>query len=355
MRKYQHGDYDLDEVGDDLAVNYVLAGTYLQQDDRMRLNVELIDLEREQTVWRESIEVSYQDAFEMQDLVSERLLARLEISFSEDERDRMEANVSSNPLAYEYYLRSLSYPEDAEGNRLAVNMLRQSIELDSTFAPVWGALGRRAQLMGHWELGGEEFSNQARAFYQKSIEINPELFSTLGHLSMLYTEFGETDLAMETAQRTLAINPNSAEGLFAYGYVLRYAGMLEESMTAMSAALKTDPTNPTFRSAGLTFVYNERYDDAVEAFNLGTLDIAVVWEGEIAIRRGQLEEGRAKLSEAIASNPEGTLGLWATGILASIDGEYDRGLAAAGKWEEANLTTGELRRRTEEAPEIHRG
>ena len=48
--------------------------------------------------------------------------------------------------------------------------------------------------MGHWELGGEEFSNQARAFYQKSIEINPELFSTLGHLSMLYTEFGETDL-----------------------------------------------------------------------------------------------------------------------------------------------------------------
>ena len=129
-----HGNYELDEVRNELAVNFALAGNYLQQGDRMRLTVELIDLENEQIVWREPIEIAYQDAYEMQDLVSERLLARLEISFSEDERDRMTADVSQNPLAYEYYLRSLSYSEESEGNQLAVDMLLQSTELDPTFA-----------------------------------------------------------------------------------------------------------------------------------------------------------------------------------------------------------------------------
>ena len=341
VRQYQHGEYDLDEVGDELAVNFVLAGNYLQQGDRMRLTVELIDLESEQTVWREPIEVPYQDAFEMQDLVSERLLVRLEVSFSDDERDRMKANVSQNPLAYEYYLRALSYPEEAEGNRLAVNMLRQSIELDSTFAPAWDALGRRAQLMAYWELGGEEVMNQAKDSFLKALELNPELFSALAHLTMLYTDAGETDLAMKNAQRALEINPNSAVAVFAYGYVLRYAGMIEESITAMDTALEIDPTNPMFRSAAFAYVQNERYDDAIETFYLGSLDLAVAWEGEIAIRRGELQKARAKLSQAAAADPEGITGLWAIGVLSALDGDYEQGIEAARKWEEADLFDGE--------------
>lgn len=341
VRKYQQSDYDLGEVGSDLSVNYVLAGNYLQQGERMRLTVELIDLESEQTVWREPIEVAYQDAFEMQDLVSERLLARLEISFSEAEQNRMTANISQDPLAYEYYLRSLSYPEDADGNRLAINMLRQSTKLDSTFAPAWDALGRRAQLMGYWDLGGEMVSNEARAFYLKALELNPELLSALAHLSSLYTEFGETDLSMETAQQMLMINPKSAEGMFARGYVLRYAGMREESMAAMSAALEIDPTNPTFKSAFWTFVHNERYDDAIAAFSLAHPTLRLGWEGEIALRRGQIEEARAKWSQSIALDPEGVPGLWATGLLSAIDEDAERGLEAARKWEEANLIDGE--------------
>ena len=278
----------------------------------------------------------------MQDIVSEKVISRLKLQFSEDERTRMQSDVSQNPLAYEYYLRSLSYPEDAEGNRLAVNMLRQSIELDSTFAPAWDALGRRRQLMGIWELEGAEISNQAKDFYLKALEINPQLFSALVHLTMLYTDFGETDLAMETAQRMLEVDPNSAEGMFLYGYVLRYAGMNEESMTAMTTALEIDPTNPTFKSAGFSFIIGGRYDDAVKALRLGPPDLALHWEGEIAIRRGQIEEARTKWSQVIASDPEGYLHLFATGLLSALDGDYKRGIEAARKLEDANLVDGEV-------------
>jgi len=253
----------------------------------------------------------------------------------------MTANVSHHPLAYEYYLRSLPHPEEAEGNRLAGKMLRQSIGLDSTFAPAWDALGRRTQIAAYWELGGEQVLNQAEVFFLKALELNPELFSALAHLTMLYTDAGKTDLAMESAQQTLKINPNSAEGIFAYGYVLQYSGMLEESMTAMYRALEIDPTNPTFRSAGWTFVHNGRYDDAVETFRLGPPGLAEAWEGEIAIRQGRSEEGRLKLVDVAAADPDGILGLWAIGVVSALDQDYGRGIEAARKWEDANLSDGQ--------------
>jgi serine/threonine-protein kinase len=341
IRRYQNQTLDRQTAGADLKVDIILTGNYLKEANTIRLNVELVDVDANEMIWREPIEVEYENTFVLQDIVSEKVIDRLKLQFSQDERARMQSDVSQNPLAYEYYLRSLSYLEEAEGNRLAVNMLRQSIELDSTFAPAWDAIGRRTQLMGYWELGGEEVSNQAKDFFLKAIEINPELFNALAHLTMLYTDFGETDLAMKTARRMLEINPNSAGAMFAYGYVLRYAGMIEESITAMRTAIRMEPTNPTFRSAGWTFVQGGRYDDAIEAFHLGPTNLAVAWEGEIAIRRGQLEEARAKLSPAVASDPEGIIGLWAAGVLSALDGDYGRGIEAARQWEDANLSDGE--------------
>jgi tetratricopeptide (TPR) repeat protein len=162
------------------------------------------------------------------------------------------------------------------------------------------------------------------------------------HLTMLYTDFGETDLAMETAQHLLEIDPNSAEGMFAYGYVLRYAGMNEESMTAMDAALEIDPTNPMFKSAGFSLFIGGRYDEAVEALRLGPADLAVHWEGEIAFRRGQLAEARAKWSQVIVSDPEGFLPLFATALLSALDEDYQPGIESARTWEEANIVDGEM-------------
>jgi len=341
VRQYQNRTLDAQTAGTNLKVDLILTGNYLKEANTIRLNIELIDVVANEMIWREPIEVEYKNAFALQDIVSEKIINRLKLQFSQDERARMQIDVSQNPLAYEYYLRALSYPEEAEGNRFAVNMLRQSIELDSTFAPAWGALGRRTHLMAYWELGGVEVAKQAKEFYLKALAINPELFSALLHLTMLYTDFGETDLAMETAQRMLEINPNSAEAMFAYGYVLRYAGMIEESMTAMTNALKIDPTNPTFKSAGFSFINGGRYDEAVEAMRLGPTNLALLWEGEIAIRRGQVEVARAKWSRVIASGLGGTLNLFATGQLSALDGDFQRGIEAACKWEDANLVDGE--------------
>jgi len=112
-------------------------------------------------------------------------------------------------------------------------------------------------------------------------------------------------------------------------------------MTAMTTALEIDPTNPTYKSAGFSFIIGGRYDKAIEALRLGPPDLAVHWEGEIAIRQGQHEQARAKWSQVISSGAEGTLHFFATGLLSALNGDYKQGIEAARNWEDANLSDGE--------------
>ena len=118
-----------------MRVDLILTGNYLKEANTIRLNIELVDVDANEMIWREAIEVEYKNTFALQDIVSEKVIDRLKLQFSEDERARMQSDVSQNPLAYEYYLRSISYPSTTEGHLLAIEMLTNSIQLDSSYAP----------------------------------------------------------------------------------------------------------------------------------------------------------------------------------------------------------------------------
>ncbi len=344
VRKYQHGDYDLDEVRDELSVNFVLAGNYLQQGDLMRLTVELIDLESEQVLWSEPIEVSYQDAFAMQDLVSEWLLARLKISFSQDERARMQSDVSHNPLAYEYYLRSLSKPSTSEGDLLAIEMVNKSIQLDSSYAPAFAELGFRRQRYGNFGLAGAQEISKAEQAYLRALSLNDELLDALFNLSSLYTEMGRTEKAVELARRMLTINPNSAQAHYNLGYVYRYAGMLEESEKEFDRALEIDPGNRRFRTAGLTYVSLGKYEKAVEVFNLDKgSSLALAWTARVFHLQGQEQKAIETWTMLQEQEPRGsTFSYYSTVRLALVEGETEKARTALVEFEQANPADAEV-------------
>ncbi|HLE56258.1 MAG TPA: protein kinase, partial [Rhodothermia bacterium] len=342
VRQYQDGDYDVQQAGISLGADYVMAGNYLQQGDQMRLTVELVDVGSREMIWREPIELEYRDVFGMQDIVAERLLKRLEVQFSEVERSRMRADVSADPVAYEYYLRALSHPEDREGNLLAVSLLEKAVSLDSTFAPAWDNLGVRLRTQGYWDLGGREVTFRAKACFERALELNPDLVSALSHVSLFYAEIGELDRAYASAQRVLEINPNNAEGHFARGYVLRYAGLVDESAEEMRRAIASDSTNPIFRSAGFTFRSTRDYDDALSAYALGSVaGLKEGWEAVFLRQDGQIEAADSLMAKAARYDPDGVLGLWARSVLSSWKGDYAAGVAAAAQWESAELLDAE--------------
>ena len=246
VRKFINRIVDPKAIGDSLKVDYVLSGRYLKEANMVRLNIELVDVNSSEMIWREPIEVDFNSTFELQDIVALKVVEGLDIQFSQKELDNIGKDIPNNPLAYEYYLRSISYPFTNEGDQIAIEMLHKSIELDSSYAPAYAQLGDRMHRLAQFGLQDPEESKRSENYYLKALSLNKDYIFALASLAHIYTETARIEKAVELTRQILEINPGNADAHFALGYIYRYAGMNIESLQEMEKAVAIDPINHTF-------------------------------------------------------------------------------------------------------------
>jgi tetratricopeptide (TPR) repeat protein len=202
----------------------------------------------------------------------------------------MQKDLSRNPVAYEYYLRGLSAPLTNEGHRMAAGMLQTAIDLDSTYSPSFTELAYRFRMLGLYGEEGKVYALNAVRYLNKALSLNSTSLRALVALSSAYNESGKTEEAFTLVQKALLINPNDPTSRFALGYIYRYVGLLDEAEREQVRALELSPGNPRFRTLGLTYKYQGKYENALSAFEL---DRGTPWSlmssSEIFRRTGKRE------------------------------------------------------------------
>jgi serine/threonine-protein kinase len=342
VRQFQNQAVDPLTAGKTLNVDFILTGNYLKESDNVRLTVELVDVRSNDIVWRGAMQEAYVDAFKLEDLVAEKVVSGLRLQFSPEETRHMHADAPKNSLAYELYLRAVSSPATPEGERLAVALLHQSMEFDSSFAPAYSELGYRLQQMANYVLGEQSQNTAAVLAYQKSIALNRELLTGITGLSSAYTDLGRTEEAFDLARRALEINPNSPQGHFFLGYVYRYAGMLDEARDEMERAVSLDPNNPRFRSIGITYLYRGEYARALAGFDLDRGGwYTQSWKAMVYARMGERERGLAECDSALAGGRGSVIQMSAGCVRALLLGQIDKGKALVLDWEKTRTIDGE--------------
>ena len=323
IRAYQDKVVDFRTVAKKLNVDYILSGSYQKESDEIRLNLELVEVSSNNLVWHDGIEVKYENAFKLQDIVSQKVVDGLKIKFPPGA-----VNVKpKNPLAYEYFLRAVSYPITNEGNQAAVNLLQESIKIDSNFAPAYSELGFRFHSLATYTFNKRDKLKDAEAAYKKALSINNKLLSALGNLASLYTETGKTAEAVELIKNSLEINPNNAQIHFWLGYIFKYTGLLDKSADEMRTAIKLDPSNPRFRSIGATYLYQGKYKEALEGLNLDIgSSYSMAFKGQVYFRMNKIDKAKEYFEKAIKIDPEGSLGRWSKVMLDFINGNKEDGL-----------------------------
>ena len=342
VRQYQSQEIDVLAAGQDLNVDFIVMGHYLKEADVVRLNIELINVHSNEMIWREPIEVRYENVFELQDTVTKKVIDGLKTQFLLDERIQIQTDVPQDPLAYEYFLRSISYPLSNDGDQLAIEMLKKSIELDPNYAPAYDQLGDRTQRLAQYGLLDPEETQKAENYYLKALSLNPELLRALGDLAVLYTNMGRTEEAVEITRQMLGINPNNAEAHFSLGYIYRFAGMNNEAVQEMEKAVNLDPKNPGFRSIINTYIFAGEYEKALEAAkNYKESAFILGFLGYGFFQQGNQKKAVECFGRIIDMEPDGLIALWVTGIKAFIEGNIEEGLTATRRFEQMNIADAE--------------
>jgi len=341
VRKYVNQMLDPIIIAKELKTNYIINGSYLKENNVIRLNVELVNIATDEIIWRETIEVDYSNTFDLQDLVATRVATGLNASFTPMGINRKHRDTPNNALAYEYYLRGISYPFSNEGHKLAIEMLEKSIQLDANFAPSYAHLGNHKRLLEqHGRITPQGFAD-TEWYYKKALELNPELMEALNNLSGYYTETNRIEEAVIITRKMVAINPNSASAHFSLGYIYRYAGMLDEAIIEMETALTISPNNSRFRSIISTYVSASKYQLALDKTDLDKGDYGLGYSGMIFYNLEDEVRALEYFNQVLTIDSEGVWGLIAQIYIAVIQGDRQAGLLVMDRLIESKIKDAE--------------
>jgi TolB-like protein/tRNA A-37 threonylcarbamoyl transferase component Bud32/Tfp pilus assembly protein PilF len=339
VRKYDKVDADPQTAGKELGVDRVLTGHYVHDGDRLQVTLEVMSTGDNKIVWRETFNGSAADLIPLQKQIAGRLNEGLLPLIGASPGGTGGATQPKNPEAYDLYLRNAAISSDPGPNKQAIPLLERSVELDPNYAPAWNALSLRYYNDGSYSDGGPRAIERSQAAAERAFALDPQLPEISRRLIVLRVEGGELDAAFDQAAELLRRRPDSADAHFCMAYVLRYAGLLEESCAECEVARRLDPNNSRlWRSCSINFYQLDRYDRALEYLKA---EDGSVWARNATLtflmRQGKFEDARevarglgtelssrlvrACLEKRPRAEMDATAGAEAAGLMAVRDSE----------------------------------
>ena len=233
---YKGKNIDTKEIGKELGVRYVLEGSVRRDQNRVRVNAQLIDAHSGAHLWADHFDTARADLLQMQDEIVARLANALGFELPKAETQR--SALSKNPDATDLAMRCAAVVRTA------------------------GGLGKEAE-------AGYRLCEQA-------IDADPNnvlALTTLAakfYLAVLLNRSApdaQADLqrADELASRALAVDANSSAAHFAKGHVLIDEGRFDDAIAECERALALDPNNATaVGNLGGTYFLLGQYEKAIE-------------------------------------------------------------------------------------------
>jgi TolB-like protein/Tfp pilus assembly protein PilF len=301
-QKFMGAGVDPQKAGRELHVATVLDGHFLREEDQLLVTLEAIDVRSNKLIWQGTLAAPSHNLVAVQSQMSERIRQGLLPLLGESEGYSDTASVPKNPETYDLYISSLSVPRDPEPNRAAIKFLEEAVAKDPDYAPAWEALGVRAYEDASYANGGEAMYQRSNAAFERALKLDPNRIVAASSLVTNRVERGELPKAYQEARELVQRRPGSAQAHFTLAYVLRYAGMLEESAHECDRALQLDPGNRGFRSCTWTFAAMGQTD---RAWDYARLDEGSEWSSYVApsilLRAGKIDEARAAVKKMTAN------------------------------------------------------
>jgi TolB-like protein/Tfp pilus assembly protein PilF len=256
VMRYKNSELSLPEIAAELGVSHVLEGSVRRAGDRVRITGQLIRASDDAHLWADSFDRELADIFSVQTEIAARIAEQLELQLTESDRQAIAQRGTSNPQAYEYFLRaravgrgSFSTPAEREAMIAeAEGYLEAAVQLDPRYAAAWAGLAT-ASLERVYGLESNESSalanwDRAADAARRAIRVGPDEAAGYLALGRVYLAQGQAELALEQFERAAELEPDSPEVLSVQAALFSMRGELLEALERLERAAELDPGDP---------------------------------------------------------------------------------------------------------------
>ena len=298
-RQYQSRSGNLSQIAKQLGIAHVLEGSVQKVGEQVRVNVQLIRADHDSHVWAETYDRKLTDIFGVENDVAKSIAQSLQAKLSGREEQAFGVKPTSNPDAYDAYLRGLA----AEGEGIdsvysiqkAISFYKRAVHLDPDFALAWSRLSHAHSSLYPSFGDSTEAARRALETAQKLQPDSPETLLALAQYQ--YSELRDYDAARTTFLRVSKMLPGSSEIPAALAQIARHQGKWEETVAYYGQALVLDPRNAELLTeAADNYDYLRRFDNALNLYDRA-LDIRPN-DADLLASKAGIYQAQGNLTEA---------------------------------------------------------
>jgi len=309
------------QVAEDLGVQYVLEGSVRKAEDRVRITAQLIDALTGHHIWAEKYDRDVKDIFAVQDEITKKIITSLQVELTEGEQARVYGKRTQNLETYLLFLQGRDQLNriTPDGIFRGRQMIQEVITLDPGYASGYHMLALSYVNEVTLALTKDPRQSIARAveLEQKALALDDSLSHAHGLLGWLYTLQRQHDKGITECEEAVRLEPNAADAHYYLSLALKYAGRAEESIAMCKEAMRLNPIPASYYYHNLTTLYclTGQYKEAIAA-GKKAVDLEpnnMIARAFLAIAyslSGKEEEASIEAKEVMRINPKFSVDKW---------------------------------------------
>jgi TolB-like protein/class 3 adenylate cyclase len=344
---YKGRNVDAKNIGKELGVRYLLEGSVQRDQNRVRVNAQLIDAASGAHLWADRFEEDVADLFKLQDQAVARLSSALGYELVAAEATK--GSLATNPDVVDLGMRGWSVlwrgfwqpPKERRENTYEARALfDRALQIDpnNSDALAGSAFTYFLEYYNAWADTGTDYEAKVLGQADRAIALSPE--NVRGYLAdAFYLTFSRRPReGLAVADAGLAINPNFVMLLPPRIYAENSLGRFEQAKTDAQLAMRLSPRDPFLGlfhvgtgDAELSLGHSDAaIDQYRKAIDLGYRSFSAYANLSAAYAlEGKMDEAKTALAEARRLNPKLTV-KWMTqhtpSLPAVLDGLQKLGL-----------------------------
>ena len=305
---------DAATAGHELGVQYVVEGSVRRLAQRVRINVQLVDVETGEHLWAERFDAIEDDIFTMQDHIVRSIAAQLSMRLQLAGLEKASRKPPNSMAAYDYVLRGHALPVGVpEAESEARQLFQKAIDLDPGYARAYASLGAYHLLEWSRDLDAPAaMLDRSLALTKKAVALDDGddfCHSMLGRAHMFRRDH---ELADYHFRKALALNPNSPSLMAGLGMLYGFRGESERGLDYFREALAIAPhfaPSWYWRNRAVVHFIAHEYEEAIEGFRRSPIqpDWVEAYLAASHAHLGKMDEARKHAAAALHLTPQLTI------------------------------------------------
>ena len=270
---YKHSQEQLDQIGHELRVQYLIEGSVRRDSDNVRITAQLIQVKDQTRVWARQYNREVKNLLIAQGEIAQEIADEIDLTLGNPHAPKarkLGAAASPSPSyeVYDLYLKGRYFlnKRTAPGFQQAAEYFQEAIAKDPNYARAYAGLADTFGLMTTWYLVPKrEFMPKARTAALRALQIDETLAEAHTSLALIAETY---DFDWQTAEKefrlAIQLDPDYSTAHQWYAEYLAWQGRFDEALAESERARQLDPLSLIIATDhGAILYFWRKYDRAI--------------------------------------------------------------------------------------------